>query len=336
MSIILIFPLVFLISAVCTGIVLRFARSASLVDTPVFRSAHSIPVPTSGGLSIVLVMLLVTLIGYLQGEIPRPEFMALMGAVAIAGIGLVDDVAALDIKWRMPVQVVAAAWSIWWLGGSPTLLIGPWLIDLPWIMGLALVVALVWLLNLYNFMDGIDGLAGSQACFVSLATLLIVADTDDRVVQLLAVTLLAANAGFLLWNWAPARIFMGDVGSGFLGFSFGIMALLAIHHGSMNFWTWLLLLGVFVVDSTVTLVQRFVAGEKWYEGHSSHAYQKAARTFNSHSRVTITTILVNIIWLGPLAWLTVRQPGYAAVIALIGLAPLLWITLQLGAGKNSR
>jgi len=305
------------------------------MDTPVPRSAHSNPVPTSGGLSIVLLLLVVTLLSYLRGELPLAECMALMGAAAIAGIGLADDMVKLDIKWRMPVQVLAAVWSVWWLGGSPTLLIGSWVIDLPWLLSFAAVVSLIWLLNLYNFMDGIDGMAASQACFVSLATLLIVINSDDQAVKLLSVTVLAASAGFLIWNWAPARIFMGDVGSGFLGFAFGVIALLAIHHGSMNVWTWLLLLGVFVVDATVTLLHRFINGEKWYEGHSSHAYQKAARYFNSHSRVTITVIAVNVFWLGPLAWLTVRQPGYASLIAVIGLAPLVWVTLRLGAGKNS-
>jgi len=331
----LLFLVVFLTSAIFTGLILRFARRISWLDRPVPRSAHSLPVPTSGGLAIVLLLLAVVVGCYLNGVMPLAEFMALVGAAAIAGVGLADDIAKLDIKWRMPVQVVAAIWSVAWLGGIPAILIGPWAVELPWLLSIIAVVALIWLLNLYNFMDGIDGIAGCQACFVSLASLLIVMHSDDQLVKLLSVALLAASAGFLVWNWAPARIFMGDVGSGFIGFSFGVIALLSIHHGSMNVWTWLILLGVFVVDATVTLVQRFIGGEKWYEGHSSHAYQKAARNFNSHSRVTITIMVVNILWLGPLAWITVRQPSYAGLIAVIGLAPLVWLTLYLRAGKNN-
>ena len=149
---------------------------------------------------------------------------------------------------------------------------------------------------------------------------------------LLSSTLMGAAAGFLVWNWAPARIFLGDVGSGFIGFSLGGMALLGMQHGSMPLWTWVLLLGVFIVDATVTLARRYLRGEKWYEGHASHAYQQAARKYKSHAKVTITLMLINCFWLAPLAWWSVQAPQLGFYLAVVGLAPLVVLAVRSEAG----
>ena len=195
------------------------------------------------------------------------------------------------------------------------------------------ILALVWLLNLFNFMDGIDGIAASETIFVSLMSFLFGLNSGDEVLALLSAILLASGAGFLLWNWSPAKIFMGDVGSGFIGFSLGVMALLSMQHGSMTVWTWVLLLGVFIVDATVTLLQRYIQNERWYEGHASHGYQNAARRYKSHSKVTITVIVINCVWLAPLAWLSVNRPGWGFYLALLGITPLVMLATRLQAGK---
>jgi Fuc2NAc and GlcNAc transferase len=127
---------------------------------------------------------------------------------------------------------------------------------------------------------------------------------------------------------------MGDVGSGFVGFTLGIFALFSIHHGTMTVWTWVILLAVFIADATITVICRYVSGEKWFEGHATHAYQNAARSYKSHSKVTITVILINCIWLAPLAWLSVRQPQVGAYLALIALFPLVLLAIRLKAGKS--
>ena len=195
------------------------------------------------------------------------------------------------------------------------------------------VFALVWLLNLYNFMDGIDGIAATQLIAVNLVSLVIVINTD-AVLTLLSASFAAAAGGFLLWNWAPAKIFMGDVGSSFIGFTLGVMALLSLFHGTMTIWTWLLLLGVFIVDATRTLFVRVTSGQRWHEGHASHAYQNAARRYNSHAKVTITVLLINLFWLGPLAWLSLQYPKMGLVITVIGLLPLLLLAKRFGAGNE--
>jgi Fuc2NAc and GlcNAc transferase len=150
---------------------------------------------------------------------------------------------------------------------------------------------------------------------------------------LISASFAAAAGGFLLWNWAPAKIFMGDVGSSFIGFTLGVMALLSLHHGSMTVWTWVLLLGVFIVDATLTLLVRYRSKNRWHEGHASHAYQNAARHYKSHAKVTITVVLINLFWLGPLAWLSMQYPKMGLLITAIGLLPLLLLAKLFGAGR---
>ncbi len=203
----------------------------------------------------------------------------------------------------------------------------------PWLLKALALLALLWLLNLYNFMDGIDGLAGSELVFVTFLSYLLVINSGDEVTAMLSATLLAAGAGFLLWNWPPAKIFMGDVGSSFTGFSLGVLALISMQSGILTLWTWLILLAVFIVDATVTLLRRFWRGEKWYEGHATHAYQQAARQYKSHAKVTITVIVINLLWLAPLAWLSVQRPELGMALTLLAMMPLLLLAWRLGAGN---
>ncbi|HJO11813.1 MAG: glycosyltransferase family 4 protein [Gammaproteobacteria bacterium] len=334
MSILPLMAGVFLASAILTGLIRRLALRTRVLDLPGSRSAHNNPLPVGGGLSIVISVLAVTSYFFQQGSIPLPEYMAIAAAIFIAVNGLVDDIVELDIKWRLPMQFAAAIWSVAWLGDVPPIQIGGFELSAPWLLNTLAVFGLIWLLNLYNFMDGIDGIAASELVFVNAGAFLIVMNSSDQVITLLSATLVAAGAGFLLWNWSPARVFMGDVGSSFIGFSLGIMAIFSMLHGSMNLWTWLLLLGVFVVDATITLLRRLITGDRWYQGHSCHAYQHAARRYKSHSKVTITVLLVNCLWLGPLAWLATRQPEYGVYITLLGLLPLVYLAFKLEAGKE--
>lgn len=323
---------VFLGAALLTGVIARIARQLQLVDVPVARSSHSIPKPRGGGLAIVVLFLLVASHFFLSGLIPFAQYMALLAGGMVALVGLADDFWQLDAQWRMPPQFLAACWVVWWLGEVPGISVAGWQLESQWLLSILAVLALVWLLNLYNFMDGIDGLAASELVFVNGMSLLLVINSGDQVVALLSATLLTAGAGFLVWNWPPARIFMGDVGSGFIGFSLGVLALFSMQHGSLTVWTWVILLGVFIVDATTTLLRRFWRGDKWYEGHATHAYQHAARHYKSHARVTITVMGINCLWLAPLAWMSVMQPGYGAYLALLALSPLLVLVLRLQAG----
>ncbi len=319
-------------SILLTGGYRRLALRIQILDIPVSRSAHSAPVPLGGGVVIVLLFLLGVAHYVNAGLLSFAEGMAILGSLLVGVIGLVDDITELKISARILLQLAAAAWTLWWLGGIPTIN-GMWFtLEPSWFLNLLGMVALVWLLNLYNFMDGIDGIAGIELVFVNVMSLTFVINSDSGSVFLLSQLLLVLVLGFLVWNWAPAKIFMGDVGSGFIGFTLGIIAIISMHQQSMTVWTWVILLGIFITDATVTLVRRFLAGEKWYLGHASHAYQKAAKRFSSHSKVSIAVSVINLVWLAPLAWLSVIHPELGMVSAIVAVVPLILIVVWLGAG----
>jgi len=219
----------------------------------------------------------------------------------------------------------AAAWACFWLGIIPWAEEGSWFYYLIW--GVSLFY-LVWLLNLYNFMDGIDGIAAIEAVTVvgSASFLLFLDDTDVSLYPLLA--LISAVLGFLFWNWPPAKIFMGDVGSAFIGILIGGFSLITANNGSLDFSIWLILLAVFITDATYTLLIRLFRGEKVYEAHRSHAYQFLSRQYG-HKAVTTGVLMINVFWLLPLAWLG-RQYSHFLVISLI----LAYVPLILSAMKN--
>jgi Fuc2NAc and GlcNAc transferase len=143
----------------------------------------------------------------------------------------------------------------------------------------------------------------------------------------------AAAAGFLLWNWPPAKIFMGDVGSGYLGYVLAILALAATIRDPVAVWVWLILGGAFFVDATVTLARRTIRGDRLYEAHRSHAYQWLARRWGSHLPVTVTLLALNLLWLFPAAWLAERYPALALWILIAAYLPLIVLALVAGAGR---
>jgi Fuc2NAc and GlcNAc transferase len=194
----------------------------------------------------------------------------------------------------------------------------------------------VWLINLTNFMDGIDGVAATEAVTVSLggalATLLVARDDPQWIAPLI---LAGSSLGFLAWNWPPARIFMGDGGSSFLGLMFGVLSLHAAHRTPALFWSWMILLGVFIVDATVTLTRRTIRGDRVYEAHRTHAYQHAARRLGAHRPVTMTIAVINVAWLLPLAALVARGSLPDVVGVLVAYVPLVVAAIWLGAGGTS-
>jgi len=207
-------------------------------------------------------------------------------------------------------------------------------LNLFWVANVLVVIAIVWMINLYNFMDGIDGIAGTEAITIlgAAAIFLWVQNSGLAAVCLLII---AAVLGFLIWNWPPAKVFMGDVGSGFLGFVFAVLAIWSENSGAVPLLIWLLLLGVFIVDATVTLVKRMAGGEKLYEAHRSHVYQLAVQAGYSHKQVTLTVLLINIM-LGIVAAVALYYYNYMLLITLVTMAVLVVAHLLLGQVFNTR
>jgi len=258
---------------------------------------------------------------------------ALLGAGGgVALLGFADDHGHIAARWRLLGHFCAAIWALYWLNGLPALEVFGLSFDLGWTGYALLAVYLVWLLNLYNFMDGIDGIASVEAISCCLGGVLLLWLTGHAESALPLAILAAAVGGFLLWNFPPARIFMGDAGSGFLGMLLGIFSIQAAIIDPVLFWAWLILLGVFIVDATFTLLRRFWRGQRVYEAHRSHAYQHATQQIGRHLPVTVVVALINMFWLLPLALLV----GLDYLDGLAGVAiaylPLIILARYFGAG----
>jgi Fuc2NAc and GlcNAc transferase len=304
-----------------TAVVRQYALRTALVDIPNHRSSHVVPTPRGGGLAIVSVVLIGVLVQTAVGDLDRVIGIGLLGGgVLIATIGWVDDHKDLPARWRAVAQFAAACWFVYWAGAPESLWLGPWSIPLSVTAPVLAVVGLVWLTNLFNFMDGIDGIAGSEAASVGLVGGALLLASGMTGLGGLTLLTAAASVGFLGWNWPTARIFMGDVGSGFLGFVLGAIAIVSAKTGAVPLLVWILLLGVFVFDATATLLRRF-RREKFYEAHRLHAYQRAVAAGASHCTVTSLVLVLNAA-LGVLATIAWLRPSAAPVMATIALGLL--------------
>ena len=291
----------FVTAALLTGWARRYAIKKSLLDIPNDRSSHRVPTVRGGGISIVVCTLLGGLALWGFGLLSASFVMAWLGGLLVAWIGWRDDHAHVSPGWRALCHFVAATWAVAWLGGMPTLVVGEMTIDWGWAGSLLSIIAIVWLINLFNFMDGIDGIAGSEGVFVAVAGGIFLWLGGASGLALLSFLMAAACAGFLVWNWPPAKIFMGDVGSGVLGFFVALLALAGEKVAAVPAAIWIILCGVFVCDATFTLLRRVVNGEQWYSAHRSHAYQRMVQMGRSHLSVTVAILLSNIMVLFPMA-----------------------------------
>jgi len=329
----------FALVAVLSAGVIRYGPRFGLLDTPVARSAHVAPKPLGGGAALAAPYFL-CVIWFVASAAISESALAYLGCLFIVVLGFSDDRWQLSSKVRLPVQFIVSLAAVRAIGVD-SVDFGFFSLSEPLTLSLLAVLSLVWLCNLTNFMDGIDGIAASQLLVTSLSCVVLLVGLDAAagesgehdVVLTLSVVLAASAAGFLLWNWSPASLFMGDAGSGFIGFALGLLALESLVTQRMAVWSWVLLLGVFIADTAVTLLVRIIRGERWYEGHSQHAYQILSRRLNSHPRVVGGVILINICWLLPLAWVAGILPHYGVLFATIGLAPLLLGCYRLGAGR---
>ena len=306
------------LSWLLTGAMRRYALRSALLDLPNERSLHRTPTPRGGGVAVALVTLAGLAAGALLSKIPLDVAWALGGGGAlVATVGWLDDLRGVSPRVRAAVHAAAACWAAYWIWGELT----------P--AAVAGVVCIMWAINLYNFMDGIDGLAGAEAGSIGLiaGALFLMAGRDDLAV--VAFLVAASATGFLGWNWPPARIFMGDVGSGFLGFMFGALSLMAGRSGALPLALCLLLAGIFAFDATITLLRRAARREPWHQAHRSHAYQRLVQAGSTHAEVTGGVLLVNL-GLGVLAWLAQsgRLSVAAAVLAGIVVLTVLYLAIE--------
>lgn len=324
----------FALSVCLTWLLLQYALRRGVIDVPNDRSSHRIPTPRGGGLAIAVAFLFGVAVMSKLGSLPATMSLALFAAgLVAAAVGFWDDHVPLPALLRLALHFLAAVAALFLLGGMPAIpLLGVAALS-GWPAQLFGALLIVWLLNLYNFMDGIDGIAATEAVTVCAGGAAASHALGYPPGAIACLLLAAASAGFLLWNLPPAKIFMGDVGSGFLGVVLGVIAVDAARRAPELLWCWLILLGVFIVDATLTLMRRALRGERVHLAHSSHAYQHAARALRAHGPVTLAVAAINLFWLVPIALLVAHGQMRGELAVAVAYVPLVLVALHWHAGQ---
>jgi Fuc2NAc and GlcNAc transferase len=328
---------VFIASFAGTWLLRKYALAANLIDTPNSRSSHTIPTPRGGGVAIVVTFLLAVPLLGVYGYLSWAWVLSLVLAGAIvAFVGFLDDHGHIAARWRLLGHFTSALVALLFLQGLAPLDFYGQVFDFGVIGYILAAFYLVWLLNLYNFMDGIDGLASVEAITTCLGMSLIYWFVNAPDLIWPALVLALAVVGFLFWNFPPAKIFMGDAGSGFLGFALGILSLQAAWVAPQLIWSWVILLGVFICDATFTLLRRLLRGDKVYEAHRSHGYQYASRRFGKHLPVTMAFLCINVFWLLPIAFLVAKLQISGLIGVFIAYIPLVMLAIKFKSGALER
>lgn len=269
-----------LLSAAFVELIRVWTHHKQILDHPGHRSSHTQPTPRGGGIAIVVL----TLGGLTALELIRPftSWATLAAfvipALAIAIVSWIDDMRGTPASLRFAIHLGAAIVAVVWLGRFAFLGVIGIAIAILWIAGLT---------NAYNFMDGIDGIAGLQAVIAGAAWAYIGFRFAIPVAGLTGALIAGASLGFLFHNWSPARIFMGDVGSAFLGYTFAVITVLAAERNPRLAICGFLLVWPFVIDTTFTILRRAARGERLHEAHKSHMYQRLHQRGWSHARVSV-------------------------------------------------
>lgn len=314
-------PAAFVFSFLGTWLIIVLSRRQQWLELPNSRSSHTDPTPSCGGVAIVTVFVVTAALALKDSNPGFNLVLLLLLCTCIAAMGLLDDIYQLGIRARISTQflVVAGALALF---GIPAIPLFNFTLQESWPVYLLVTMAFLWFINLFNFMDGIDGLGATEVIFICTAVIIITFADSTLEFRLLLLILLASVSGFLLLNFAPARIFMGDIGSNFLGYILGLAGLISTTMGITNIWVWSILAGVFIVDASSTLVSRMLTGETWYYAHRTHAYQLASAHYNSHGKVVIGVTLLNCFWLLPIAWIAHYQPVWGLSLTVIAWLPL--------------
>ncbi len=292
--------LIFFISVICVYFYRWYARKKTILDLPNERSSHIIPTPRGGGIAIAILWFLAITIVFLRKDINTSLYFALLCGLPVSVVGLLDDVFTVSPKVRLLIQTVSATLAVYLLGGINIIDIGFAHISFSFLFSILAVVGVVWFTNLFNFLDGIDGYLSVEVIFICVAFFLIYGIVPP-------VLLATVTAGFLVWNWQPAKIFMGDSGSTLFGFTIAIFAVYYQNTEESSIIIWLMLTSLFWFDATITLFRRWRNHENLSNAHKKHAYQRVVQLGFSHKKTVYYSLLVNLSILG-LVWLAYLFP----------------------------
>lgn len=282
--------IIFLLSFILTYFIKEIAIKNSLVAEVNERSSHSTPTPHGGGIAIAFTWFGGISYLYYLNKLDENFYFALMVGLLISIVSYIDDLIELSPKLRLITQAIVALGGLYFLGGFHELNLFYFTIDNSLLTNIFAFFMIVWFINLYNFLDGIDGYAGTEALFVSLAAFTLFGGEHFLV-------LFSSVLGFLVWNWHKAKIFMGDVSSTLLGYNVAIFTIYYTNIESSNFWVWIILFSAFWFDATLTLLRRYRNGEKLSQAHKKHAYQRLVQSGWRHDKVVLASLALNAILL---------------------------------------
>lgn len=284
----MIYIVLVLISFFLTYFIKNYMIKKSFVASVNERSSHTVPTPHGGGIAIAITWFIGLFYLYFIGQIENNLFYALLFGAVISIVSFFDDIYELSPKLRLIIQAIVAIGGLYFLGGFQTLTFGIFDIQNSIFTNIFAFFMIIWFINLYNFLDGINGYAGSEAVFLAVAGFILFGGNHFLV---LAVAVL----GFLYWNWNKAKIFMGDVGSTLLGYNVAIFTIYYANQEPTNFWIWIILFSVYWFDATLTLIRRKLNKERLSQAHKKHAYQRLTQARWSHYKVTNYSIVLNIL-----------------------------------------
>jgi UDP-N-acetylmuramyl pentapeptide phosphotransferase/UDP-N-acetylglucosamine-1-phosphate transferase len=300
-----------LLTCLTTRLLIPILAHREILDCPNERSSHQVPTPRGGGIAVIGSTLLAWVVFARTESMPSGVFGIVLGAVLLAAVSWFDDLRGLSPIVRLLAQAAAVAVGILVLPGPR---------DLFYLAAIGLVW--IWWINLFNFMDGIDGLAGTEAAAIGAGLLLFagVGAGADPALRTLAAAVTGAAIGFLVWNWSPARIFLGDIGSVPLGYVLGFLLLDLAARGR---WTIAVILPLyFLADATITLVRRLLRGERVWQAHREHFYQQAVRRGLSHAAVVKRVIAADLVlvgcgWAAENGWTSTALAASAVTVAIL-------------------
>ncbi|KPK82859.1 MAG: hypothetical protein AMS27_13800, partial [Bacteroides sp. SM23_62_1] len=275
-----------ILSFLLTCLIRHLAIRHKILDIPGERSSHEIPTPRGGGLAIIISWYLGITLMFFLNKLDKELYFALLTGILLAAISLLDDMFSLKPFVRIIIQSITAIVSLILIGGIGPVHFMGYDINNPFILYPLTILGIIWFINLFNFMDGIDAYASIETIFIAGGMFIFVRDP-------VLIVLMASVFGFLFWNWPKARIFMGDVGSTQLGFVLIILGIYFHNTTGFSMIFWIILSSLFWFDATLTLLRRLVKKEKLSQAHKKHAYQRIVQAGFSHSKTTYFSLFVN-------------------------------------------
>ena len=267
---------------------MKVAIKHRIVDFPNERSSHVIPTPRGGGLAIVMSWFTGITILFFADYIENSLYFALMSGILLAIVSLIDDIISLSPLTRLITQIITAFIALYFLKGITSVEFSVLKITSPIILLPLALIGIIWFINLFNFLDGIDGYASLEAITIALVLLIFSSN-------LVNLVLIASIAGFIFWNWPKAKIFMGDIGSTQLGFILVVLGIYFHNTSQFSIIHWVMISSLFWFDATLTLFRRWRNNEKLSVAHRKHVYQRAVQSGMSHNKTILISLVLNIV-----------------------------------------